>query len=330
MPRKPPPRVRGIQPYTKPALTEQELLDRWQSRGLQLGDRARAARYIRHIGYYRLSAYVRTFEEQRDQFRDGASFDDALGLYIFDRKLRLLVLDALERIEVAVRAAISDHMSLEGGPHWYEDNQYFDSRDSHSRLLRAIDRAVSTQLSHPAEQPSNYQTFTSALEHYVTKYGEPLRPPSWLAFEELSFGAMRAVYSTLADPAARNAIAETLGLRAPVLDSWLLTFQRVRNISAHHGRLWNRGLGVYPMIPKSSWIRWIDDRDLFVRDLWRTQRLYPVLVSFQSILYTISPGSQWSHRFAGILAEHSAVPLDPMGIPSDWDKDPFWRLAGKT
>lgn len=93
------------------------MLDRWEQRGLLLRDRERAARYLRHIGYYRLSAYVRSFEDsERDRLRADASFDDVLALYIFDRKLRLVILDALERVEVSVRTAVSDRMSLLDGP----------------------------------------------------------------------------------------------------------------------------------------------------------------------------------------------------------------------
>lgn len=325
MPGDRPLRARGADTYRKPALTEADLLDRWQDRGLSLGDRYRAARYLRHIGYYRLSAYVRSFEQQRDRLRDGTTFDDVLGLYIFDRKLRLLVLDALERIEVAMRAATGDHMSLVGGPHWFQDRRHFANRAIHERLLRDVDRMVHEQLSRRAEEREPQEhSFASALEHYVTRYGQPSRPPSWLVLEELSLGSVRAIYSNLARQADKSAIAETLGLRAPVLGSWLLTYQRVRNISAHHGRLWNRGLGVYPMIPKSTSIPWISDRELFSREPWRGQRLFPVLVSVQSALHTISPGSLWSDRLAGLLAAHPAVPLAPMGIPSEWRSDPFW------
>ena len=108
------------------------------------------------------------------------------------------------------------------------------------------------------------------------------------------------------------------------MTSWLLTYQRVRNICAHHGRLWNRGLGVYPAIPKSRAIRWIDDGDLFIRDEWRRQRLYPVLVSLQTMLHTIAPGSSWAGRLDDLFREHPAVLLSGMGIPRGWIDDPFW------
>ncbi|GAB3491839.1 Abi family protein [Flexivirga lutea] len=311
--------------YAKPALAEIDLLERWRQRGLAIPDEERATRYLRHLGYYRLSAYVRSFEsEQRDVLRQGTTFDDVLNLYIFDRKLRLQVLDAMERVEVAVRAAISDRMSRAAGPHWYEDSRQFANAGVHQRLLRDVDIMVDEQLRRPRERAVGADTFVSALEHYVTHYGSPSRPPTWVVFEELSLGSVRAIYGALGDTSAQGDIAASLGVRAPVLRSWLQSYQRVRNICAHHGRLWNRGLGVYPAIPKSRAIRWLEDTDLFDRNAWRRQRLYAVLVSLQTMLHTIAPGSMWAPRLNDLFLEHPTVPLSGMGVPNDWFSDPFW------
>ncbi len=185
---------RGVGLYAKPALSEHDLLNRWEQRGLVLGDRARATRYLKHIGYYRLSAYVRSFQgSERDVLRPGTRFDNVLSLYVFDRKLRLVVLDALERVEVAVRAALGDHMSRVAGSHWYEDSRYFSQSSVYQRLLNDVDRIVQEQRDRPREQVTGPESFVSALEHWVTRDGNPKRPPSWLILEELSFGTVRNV-----------------------------------------------------------------------------------------------------------------------------------------
>ncbi|HEY5853181.1 MAG TPA: Abi family protein [Aldersonia sp.] len=55
-----------------------------------------------------------------------------LDLYVFDRALRLLVMDALERVEVAVRAALTDHMStIYNDPHWYMNPEHFQHHGAH-------------------------------------------------------------------------------------------------------------------------------------------------------------------------------------------------------
>ncbi len=152
--------------YSKPALTESELLARWQSRGLVLPDEQRALRYIRHIGYYRLSAYVRSFEgSQRDVLRPGTTFDQVLSLYVFDRQLRLLVLDAIERVEVALRASVSDHLSLIDGPHWYENPDHFKSRTAHAKVLTDVDEMLRLQHARRPEGGLNGDRFASALAH---------------------------------------------------------------------------------------------------------------------------------------------------------------------
>ena len=106
--------VQPSQAYEKPPLNEDELLNLLGERGLRIPDRGRAARYLRHIGYYRLSPYMRPLQDNGTDhgFRKGTQFDDVLRLYVFDRSLRLLVMDALERVEVAVRAAISNAMAI--------------------------------------------------------------------------------------------------------------------------------------------------------------------------------------------------------------------------
>lgn len=111
------------------------------------------------------------------------------------------------------------------------------------------------------------------------------------------------------------------------------SYVRVRNICAHHGRLWNRFLGVYPAIPRSPTVRWLTDRSTFdtgnPRALER-KRLYPVLVSLQSILFTISPHSTWALRLHSLLGEYQRIPLNALGMKADWDADEFWQEAFKA
>lgn len=311
--------------YAKPALNEDDLLERWKSKGLEIPDASRALRYLRHIGYFRLSAYVRSFETgERDVLREGTSFDDVISLYVFDRKLRLLCLDALERIEVALRASISDHMAQIAGPHWFEDSRCFQNAGEQRKLLASVDEFLRMQGSRRSEYHLGGDRFVSALDHYVMTYDTPKRPPTWIVFEEVSFGVTRSVFEGLRDHTARLAIAKSLGLTKPVLSSWLKSFQRIRNICAHHGRLWNRGLGVYPMLPKSPGILWLSDPTVLWVEPWRRQRLYPVLVALQTILYTISPRSNWRFRLRTLLEPRDTQILTGMGVPQHWFVDSFW------
>ncbi|GIG29575.1 Abi family protein [Cellulomonas marina] len=325
------PRPRGTSRYTKPALTHDLLVERLRSRGLVVPDQDRALRYLQAIGYYRLSPYLIPFQVRQGDhtLRPGTSFDDVLRLYVFDRRLRLLVMDGLERVEVAVRANLTDTMALIGGPHWYVEPQWFSATKEHEGLLAAVRRQCDDQSGRRAETPSDVVVHPSALEHYLTHYGEPELPPSWVMVELLTIGQLERVVRNLRERAHRTAVAAGLGIKEPLLASWLRTFTRVRNVCAHHGRLWNVGLGVYPKLPAARDVAWLHDRDELSAHPERAQRLYPALVAIQSVLSTVSPGSSWSSRLVELVREHPEVPLQGMGMFEGWAADPFWT-SGRT
>lgn len=319
------PRARGASTYDKPALTLVQLVDRMADRGLSIPDRERATRYLRHLGYYRLSPYTIPFQltGTGHQFRADVAFDDVLDLYVFDRSLRLLVLDAVERIEVAIRSALTDHMSLTyDDPHWYVDTCHFRDPRKHRRFLDDIAKACDDQLARAPEHPGDSIVFRSALEHYLTTYASPELPPSWLMVEMLTIGSLDHLIRNLGQRSDKTAIARTVGLNAALMESWLRTYVRVRNICAHHGRLWNVGLGVYPALPSSRAISWLNDPSVIGPR--RSKQLYPVLVSLQSVLDTVSPHSSWAQRLSDLLTSHPHLPLRGIGMPDDWRDDAFW------
>ncbi|WP_017972473.1 Abi family protein [Actinopolyspora halophila] len=318
-------RARGSLHYRKPPLTIDELVGLLADRGLHIPDADRAARYLRHIGYYRLSPYTIPFQQGRPDhlFREGVTFDDVVDLYAFDRALRLLVLDALERVEVAVRAALTDHMSTAyNDPHWYMTPAHFKDSAKHTTLLGTVREKCAKQLRGSPEVAEDALVHRSALEHYLTTYNSPDLPPSWLMVETITIGQLDTVIRNLSRKADRTAIAARLGLTAPVLDSWLRTYVRVRNICAHHGRLWNVGLGVYPTIPTSPTVSWLRAPEPLPHR--SRKRLYPVLVSLQSVLDSVSPHSSWARRLHDLVAARPQMNLSGMGFPDRWAEDPFW------
>ncbi|MBB3036279.1 Abi family protein [Hoyosella altamirensis] len=319
-----PPRPRGSLSYDKPPLSLAELVDRLSARGLVIPEPERAARYLRHIGYYRLSPYTIPFQQgQPDHaFRSDTRFDDVLDLYVFDRALRLLVMDALERVEVAVRAALTDHMSTTyEDPHWYMDAGHFGDRGKHSGLLRIVRDTCDERLRGTPDAGEDSLVHRSALEHYLTTYSSPELPPSWLMVETLTIGQLASAYRNLRRRADRTAVAKSVGLTATILESWLQTYVRVRNVCAHHGRLWNVGLGVYPAIPNSPAVSWLAGDLLPDRS---RKRLYPVLVSLQSVLGSVSPRSSWARRLHDLISTRPPMNLAGMGVPENWADDAFW------
>lgn len=179
-----PPRPRGALAYDKPPLSLDELVCRLVDRGLDIPDPNRARRYLRHIGYFRPSPCTIPFQQGRPGhlLRRGTAFEDVLDLYVFDRALRLLVMDVLERVEVAVRAALTDHMSTTyADPHWYMAVAHFRDNSNHARFLGIVRNTCDERLRGTPDAGEDSLVHRSALEHYLTTYGRPTcRPPgSW-------------------------------------------------------------------------------------------------------------------------------------------------------
>lgn len=335
--------------YEKPANTPSEQVAEWQRRGMAVLDHTRAEQYISDIGYYRLSAYCIPFyqPEAHEQFKPGVDFNDVLALYIFDRQLRLLVMDALERIEVAVRANLTDYMSITYGrdAFWYLDRSHFKSGFDHGRLLTDIQKLVDEErkrLTADENHVENRRSLTAgqkaelkirlrkenAIRHFICEYNYPPLPPCWIVMEALTLGQLSHTYAGLRQHADQKAIARALGTHAELLESWLKTLTSIRNFCAHHSRLWNKELGISIKIPISNQVRWLNEPvKLADTKIDYRKRLYPVLVAMQSMLYTISPNSKWGQRLYQLLDRYPTIPRANMGMPDQWHKDPFWLDA---
>lgn len=288
--------------YTKPALKFEEQLDLLRNRGLTVRDPGRALRWLHSVSYYRLSAYCLPFKGG-EVFRPGTDFNDIAGLYIFDRKLRLLVLDAIERVEVAIRTAVTYEVAHAYGPFGHADPVNFAPGFDHTRFMDEL----------LDEEQRARETFAS---HFRKKYPEDEHLPVWMATELLSFGTISKLFQAL-EPRIRKTIAVSYGVDAQFLGSWLHALTYVRNVCAHHKRLWNRWLAIRPRFPSRSlaWPHHVPDN----------RKIYAVLVVLRHMLCTVSPNALWRDRLFALVAGHPKLPLDAMGIPDDWQQRVTWR-----
>lgn len=304
---------RGGGRFTKPPLSSAELVQLMVRRGLVIDDVDQATKTLFHIGYYRLQPYCAPFEVPGSdhQFVPGTHFSDVLDLYAFDRHLRLLMLGGLARVEVAYRAALSEVMSkIDGDAHWYTKPSYFSDINDYKVLQGNVEQA----LDHPFP----------ALADYVERYHTPELPPSWLMVEVLSIGQLNRVYRSLKRLQHQQAVARSLGLTDEILSSWMESFVRVRNICAHHERLWNAPLQTYPLVPHSDAVAWPARWHLLLEETGKT--LYCVASALQSMLWTIDPGADWAAQLSALLQDRP-MESDGMGFPPTWRDDPFWADA---
>jgi abortive infection bacteriophage resistance protein len=292
----------------KPAKTYAEQLEILKSRGLLVADDARALHCLEHHNYYRLSAYrfPLTVQGNPDQFLPGIRFDDLWNLYHFDRTLRQFVAQAVKRVEISVRSRWAYVLAHIHGPQAYEHVTVFYHAQRHTEALARLDE----------ELARSHEDF---VPHYKNKYHMP-RPPIWAACEVMSFGLLSRFYENIKRNSERKQISTTYGLSPETLESLLQHCAYIRNLCAHHSRLWNRRFTITLQLPQSS-------PPAVIPNLNRAQDrlIYNTLVLLVHMLGVIEPASTWSHRLVTQLLALDARLLPHMGFPADWQQRPLWK-----
>lgn len=271
-----------------------------------------AEHWLRHVSYYRLSAYWLPFEHPKghagSRFVAGTNFQTIIALYEFDRRLRLLILSAIERIEVAMRGNWAYALAHAGGPHSYLDaSLYSDRRLFHENFAR-LAREVGTS-------PETY------IDHYRRAYADPAMPPVWMVAEMMSFGQLSRWYSSLDDRALRSKIAQPFGFSETVLVPLLKHLSTVRNSCAHHARLWNRGFLIRMKLPNKPAPLAATLAPLAGAG---PARLYNSLVLIWYLLMQVDPASNWQGDMKALLATHPTADLAAMGFGVGWEQRPLW------
>ncbi len=294
--------------FTKPATTLDQQLELLVRRGMLIPDRDAARDYLAHINYYRLAAYWLPFETDHAShtFRTDTSFNEVLSLYVFDRELRLLVMDAIERFEVSVRTQWAYHLAHAYGPHAYLDQRLFSKANTHQSCLEKLNE----------ELDRSKEVFVA---HYNNKYTDPPTPPIWAVVEVMSLGQLSKWVSGLARSKDRQAISRVYGIDEIVTTSFLHHLTIVRNICAHHGRLWNRRFGFQAKMPR---------RPRSLNQSLNPQRpkyLYNTLVLLEYFMNIINPDHHWKQRLIALLQKHPSADPAAMGFPTHWQTLPVWR-----
>lgn len=301
----------GMTQYVKPPLSFQAQLVQLQSRGLGISDVPRAERYLQRVGYYRLMGYLYPQREPNsDNFRAGSTFEDAVSLYEFDRGLRDLVMEAIGHIEVATRTMVTYHFSHAFGPFGHLDSIHFAFTPSqHDDWLARVCKEVER----------SRETF---IRHYEHKYTNPAFPkvPIWMATEIMSLGSLSRFYSALRGTEQKS-IARDVGIAPPVLHSWLHVTSVARNVVAHHGRLWNKELGVSAVRPRSA--GWSDTEAPFP-----TGRAFFLLLLLRRLLaITTADETDWRDRANAHLKQYLTTDarINSFGAVTDWETHRLWR-----
>lgn len=276
--------------FQKPCLTIDQQITLLKERGLSILDEEKARESLQYIGYYRLSAYFKFYQNPDDSYLSGTSFVDILNLYVFDRKLKLHFFDAIERIEIALRTLIILELSALHRPFWYADKSLFHPKFDFNAHMSFVQERI---------DKSKHKTLF--IQRFYEKYTAEKFPPSWMMMEILTFGEVIHIYKNLQRP-YRKLVADRFKIDESILISWFSGLAIIRNICAHHERLWNKNLRP----PKSL-------KGLPIQQ--ENPKVYNFILVVIKFLETISPHSDWKNEVNALLENYPSIPKRSVGFP---------------
>ena len=312
----------------KPWLSFADQLQRLRDRGLVVEKDTAALDYLERIGYYRLSGYWYPMREmdkvasiaagkpvRADTFVAGSRFEDVVKLYVFDKKLRLLALDALERIEMAVRVDVA-HLLGKRDPRGHENPACLHGNFAKRLITRGPDAGKTQHQVWLAKYQSLLHRARKEVfvAHHQQHYGVL---PVWTAIEVWDFGLLSKLFAGM-QYADQQTIAALYG--APdgqTFAQWLRSLNFIRNVSAHHSRLWNINVLELSPVP-AGWPAINNSRPFFYFCL------------LQKLVKVICPNSSWGERFKALLADDFPVGTNPtisladFGVYSGWEGWTLW------
>jgi len=295
--------------YTKTCTLPQDLIPLLKSRGLSIPDAHKAVNYLTNIGYYRLSAYCYPLlkEPKSDHtYKEGATFDLVMNMYRFDRKLRILLFNEIEKIEVAIRSAMNNWISdALNDVFWMTNASYFSSSTGFEKSLSLIQSEIS-------------RTKEEFIDHFHRKYSNPF-PPAWMVSEIIPLGVLCGIYNNVKITSLKKKVANQFGLPFPVFSSWILALANLRNVCCHHNRTWNKDHLVIPADIKFPTLPWIDSSTTDMK------RIYYRICIIKYLLFTVSPNSAFTQKLKSLLAEYPTIDIKAMGFPVGWYNEPLWK-----
>lgn len=314
----------------KPFRTYPDLVNLLTQRNMQIADPARAERKLAQLGYYRLSGYWHPAKEfvhdaqgqkvqclvtqkplRRDWFQAGTSFDDAVALYQFDKRLRLLMLDAIERLEVNLRTVIAHEVGYHD-PMAYTDQNFIQPKQAQNFQTRGGKlRNKWTEWSVHQQELLNRSTEDCIEWH--RRSGRPI--PFWVAVEAWDFGTLSRYFEMLKG-SHQNRILRRFGLSdAKIFARWLQEINLLRNRCAHHTRIWNQvSANALSTLPNEAYFQRLNlDRKALTR-------IYGIISIMWFLLRRVAPNSSWIRDVADLIDAKPGLPgctFAALGLPAE-------------
>lgn len=310
----------------KPHLTHDQQLKLLADRGLELpGNLDAAKRLLSRVGYYRLSGYFYPLRKTKargetgrlDDFVEGASLELILALSEFDKALRVIVMHAVETIEVALRVAIAHELGK------LHSEAHLNPRYLSAAFTKTTHRGTSA---HEDWIKRFHDLCSRSKEDFVKHHDEKYagHMPIWVAIELWDFGLLSKFFGGLQVRDQRRISQRYSLVEDKILANWLWNFAFLRNVVAHHARLWNRTNPAPIKLPapeRVPLLKGLDTGD------GATGKLFSSLTCMRYLIRTIDPTSQWHLQLRQVLKMFPSSPLLSLasaGFPEDWESWEVW------
>lgn len=283
-------------------------------------DESSAHKFLENISYYRFKGYW--WDMQVDQtlhtFKPNTYFEDIIDRYTFDRHLRLILIDAIERIEIALRTKMIYHMSIAYGSLWYLDTNLFESNPLPSNPNTSIYSNTTKEL---------IKEFQRSQEIFIKDQRNRFpnnHADAWKIMEVASMGTLSKLYKSLKHQLPeKSIIANEMGLNLhSELSSWLEAISYIRNIIAHHSRLWSRNMVKKPISNLNNPIEeWLDRPLIQVQ----TKKPFLIITTMVYLCNRVTPNHQIKIKILNLFDNNPNIPIYKLGFLNDWQKQSIWK-----
>lgn len=278
----------------KPPTSYEEQLKILKDRNLMIPSQIRALEVLENINYYRLSAYFLTLKDEGDIFKEGTTFDKIYNLYEFDRKLRNLIMEQLESIEIAFRTHIAYYIAHNFGPLGYMESNNFINEQYHSQFIDELRKELS-------RRRKNELFVTHYDDFYGAKY------PIWLAIEVTTFSQLSKLYRNLKNQDKSNIAKEHYQIPYSFIQNWLRVLSQLRNVCAHYGRLYNKKLVVKLSL------------DTKAAKLVSNDKIFGVIFVLKKLTINKNKWLSFKTKLEALVEEYNeSIELERIGFPLNW------------
>ncbi len=236
----------------------------------------------------------------------------------------MLVFEALENIEIAIKTQLTNTMAAAYGSHWYVEAAHFFSQEERRQLIRnaKADEDIPTGFDHNLFLADIAKTMEEPDELFLQNYKqffEPIYPPSWMMVEMITFGTLSKLIENLKPSTEKAAIHDHFKLTKKHFISWLHCFSFIRNKCAHDSRLVYAKINFAPALParkSRQFLKEADDVD--------NATLYAVLSCIQFMISICNESSNFKRQLRNLIDDYPDIDYNRLGFTENWREESLW------